>query len=68
MHDLVKKIEGDKVDASVLTTVGAEPHDFDPTIQQIQNTQYAAVVYSGIGIEARWINKVDPKFVIGSGK
>ena len=51
MHDLVKKIEGDKVDASVLTTVGAEPHDFDPTIQQIQNTQYAAVVYSGIGVK-----------------
>ena len=42
IYEFVKKVGGDKVDASVLIPVGAEPHDFDPTIQQIQNTQSAA--------------------------
>jgi zinc transport system substrate-binding protein len=41
IYEFVKKVGGDKVDASVFIPVGAEPHDFDPTIQQIQNTQGA---------------------------
>ena len=57
------------MDASVLIPVGAEPHDFDPTIQQIQNAQSAgAIVYNGAGMEATWINKVNPKFAIDSSK
>ena len=42
IYEFVKKVGGGKVDASVLIPVGAEPHDFDPTIQQIQNAQSAA--------------------------
>ena len=69
IYEFVKKVGGDKVDASVLIPVGAEPHDFDPTIQQIQNAQSAAMlVYNGAGIEATWINKVNPKFAIDSSK
>ena len=41
IYEFVKKVGGDKVDASVLIPVGAEPHDFDPTIQQIQNASSA---------------------------
>ena len=69
IYEFVKKVGGDKVDASVLIPVGAEPHDFDPTIQQIQNAQSAAaIVYNGAGMEATWINKVNPKFAIDSSK
>jgi len=69
IYEFVKKVGGDKVDASVLIPVGAEPHDFDPTIQQIQNTQSAAaVVYNGAGMEATWINKINPKFAIDTSK
>jgi zinc transport system substrate-binding protein len=69
VYEFVKKVGGDKVDASVLIPVGAEPHDFDPTIQQIQNAQSAAMlVYNGAGMEATWINKVNPKFAIDSSK
>ena len=69
IYEFVKKVGGDKVDASVLIPVGAEPHDFDPTIQQIQNAQSAAMlVYNGAGMEATWINKVNPKFAIDSSK
>lgn len=69
IYEFVKKVGGDKIDASVLIPVGAEPHDFDPTIQQIQNTQSAAaVVYNGAGMEATWINKVNPEVAIDSSK
>ncbi|HEY7572487.1 MAG TPA: zinc ABC transporter substrate-binding protein [Nitrososphaeraceae archaeon] len=69
IYEFVKKVGGDKVDASVLIPVGAEPHDFDPTIQQIQNTQSAAaIVYNGAGMEATWINKINPKFAIDTSK
>jgi zinc transport system substrate-binding protein len=69
IYEFVKKVGDDKVDASVLIPVGAEPHDFDPTIQQIQNTQSAAaIVYNGAGMEATWINKINPKFAIDTSK
>jgi zinc transport system substrate-binding protein len=69
IYEFVQKVGGDKVDASVLIPVGAEPHDFDPTIQQIQNAQSAAaVVYNGAGMEATWINKINPKFAIDTSK
>ncbi|MFZ0329575.1 MAG: zinc ABC transporter substrate-binding protein [Nitrososphaeraceae archaeon] len=69
IYEFVKKVGGNKVDASVLVPVGAEPHDFDPTIQQIQNIESAAVlVYNGAGMEGTWINKVNPKFAIDSSK
>jgi zinc transport system substrate-binding protein len=44
VYEFVKKVGGDKVDASVLVPVGAEPHDFDPTIQQIQGVESAAML------------------------
>src|ERR1041384_7726427 len=69
VYEFVKKVGGDKVDASVLIPIGAEPHDFDPTIQQIQGVESAAMlVYSGAGMESTWINKVNPKFAVDTSK
>ncbi len=69
IYEFVKQVGGDKIDASVLVPVGGEPHDFDPTIQQIQDVESAALlVYNGAGMEAAWINKVNPKFAIDSSK
>jgi len=69
VYEFVKKVGGDKIDASVLIPIGAEPHDFDPTIQQIQGVKSAAMlVYSGTGMESTWINKVSPKFAIDTSK
>ncbi len=69
VYEFVKKVGGDKVDASVLVPIGAEPHDFDPTIQQIQGVESAAMlVYSGAGMESTWINKVNPKFPVDTSK
>jgi zinc transport system substrate-binding protein len=69
VYEFVKKVGGEKVDASVLVPIGAEPHDFDPTIQQIQSVESAAMlVYNGAGMEAAWINKVNPKFAVDTSK
>ena len=69
VYEFVKKVGGDKVDASVLVPIGVEPHDFDPTIQQIQSIESAAIlVYNGVGMEITWINKVDPKFAVDTSK
>ena len=53
IYEFVKAVGGNKVQASVLIPIGAEPHDFDPTIQQISNAQTAdMIVYNGAGMES----------------
>jgi zinc transport system substrate-binding protein len=69
IYEFVKKVGGDKVDPSVLVPIGAEPHDFDPTIQQIQAVESSAIlVYNGAGMESTWISKVNPKFQVDTSK
>ena len=58
MGEFVKKIGGNLIDSSLLIPVGIEPHDFEPTINQIQNVISADVlVYNGLGME-NWIDKI----------
>jgi len=47
--EFVKQVGGDRVAVTSLIPVGIEPHDFEPTIQQIQNTESAdAVIFNGL--------------------
>src|SRR5690348_1442388 len=69
IYEFVKAVGGDRIDASVLIPIGAEPHDFDPTIQEIINAQSAdMVVYNGAGMESVWINKINPKFAVDTSQ
>jgi zinc transport system substrate-binding protein len=46
--EFVKKVGGDRVEVSSLIPQGMEPHDFDPTVQQVQNAESAdMLVYDG---------------------
>jgi zinc transport system substrate-binding protein len=64
VYEFVKEIGGNKVDVTSLVPIGVEPHDFEPTIQQIQNAQTAdLVVYNGAGLE-KWIDKINAKFKV----
>ena len=64
VYEFVKEIGGNKVDVTSLIPIGVEPHDFEPTIQQIQNAQTAdLVVYNGAGLE-KWIDKINAKFKV----
>lgn len=45
---------GDKVEVSSLIPPGLEPHDFDPTVQQVQDTNIESAdmaVFTGMGSE-----------------
>lgn len=69
IYEFVKAVGGERVQASVLIPIGSEPHDFDPTIQEISNAQNAdMVVYNGAGMESVWINKVNPKFAVDTSQ
>jgi zinc transport system substrate-binding protein len=59
IDEFVKKIGGDMIQSSILIPTGIEPHDFEPTINQIQTVDSADVlVYNGLGID-NWITKIN---------
>ena len=56
--EFVKKTGGNLIESSLLIPNGIEPHDFEPTINQIQRVNSANVLfYNGLGIES-WIDKI----------
>jgi zinc transport system substrate-binding protein len=56
--EFVKKIGGNNIESSLLIPNGIEPHDFEPTINQIQSVNSAELLfYNGLGIES-WIDKI----------
>jgi zinc transport system substrate-binding protein len=60
IFEFVKQVGGDRVAVTSLIPVGIEPHDFEPTIQQIQNAESADIVFfNGLGFESSWINKIN---------
>lgn len=61
IYEFVKKVGADRVDVSTLIPLGIEPHDFEPTIQQIQNAETAdLVIFNGAGLE-EWIERINAK-------
>jgi zinc transport system substrate-binding protein len=58
--EFVKQVGGDRVTVTSLIPVGVEPHDFEPTIQQIQNAESADIVFfNGLGFESASLNKIN---------
>ena len=50
IYEFVKAVGGNRIDLSVLIPIGSEPHNFDPTIQEIQKANSAnLLVYNGAG-------------------
>jgi zinc transport system substrate-binding protein len=58
--EFVKQVGGDKVAVTSLIPVGVEPHDYEPTIQQIQNAESADLIfYNGMGFESSWLDEIN---------
>ncbi len=58
MYDFAKQIGGDKADIYLLCPPGQEPHDFEPTAQDIAKLSTADIfIYNGMGME-HWANSV----------
>jgi zinc transport system substrate-binding protein len=62
LYDIAKNVGGDKVQVTNITPAGSEPHDYEPTPQQLVEAQKAGVfVYNGATLEV-WANKFLPDF------
>jgi zinc transport system substrate-binding protein len=69
IFEFVKKVGGDRVEVTSLIPVGTEPHDFDPTVQQVQNAQVAdMVVFNGAGFEEEYLMNMNAKFIVDTSK
>jgi zinc transport system substrate-binding protein len=58
MYDFAGKIGGDKINLINLIPTGTEPHDWEPSAEDIVNLEKADVfIYNGAGMEG-WVEKV----------
>ncbi|MDX1533696.1 MAG: zinc ABC transporter substrate-binding protein [Nitrosopumilaceae archaeon] len=59
LYDFTKQVGGENVDVSLLVPQGVEPHDWEPSIKDVQRIQNAdVVIINGIGFE-NWVDKID---------
>jgi zinc transport system substrate-binding protein len=58
IYQFTKAVGGDKVDVSVIIPSGVEPHDWEPTIQDIENFKRVnMIIINGAGLEP-WVSKL----------
>jgi zinc transport system substrate-binding protein len=56
IFEFTKNVGGNRIEVSQLIPVGIEPHDWEPTVKDLQNMQQAdLIVINGIGFE-NWAN------------
>jgi zinc transport system substrate-binding protein len=70
LYEFTKALGGDKVDVSLLVPIGIEPHDWEPTIRDIQRIEQAdLIIINGNGFE-NWVDKIDSSkiTIINSGR
>ncbi len=70
LYEFTKQLGGDKVDVSLLVPIGIEPHDWEPTIRDIQRIEQAdLIIINGNGFE-NWVDKIDSSkiTIINSGR
>jgi len=58
LYEFTKEIGKEKVDVTLLVPSGVEPHDWEPTIKDLQLMQQAdVIIINGIGFE-NWIDNI----------
>lgn len=58
LYEFTRRVGGDRVEVRLLISAGAEPHDYEPTPQDVALLRRArVVVYNGAGFEP-WIEKL----------
>ncbi len=59
LHEFSQNVGQEKVDVTLLVPVGVEPHDWEPTIKDVQKMQESdLIIINGIGYE-NWIDNLD---------
>ncbi|MDH3855951.1 MAG: metal ABC transporter substrate-binding protein [Nitrosopumilus sp.] len=61
LHEFSQEIGQEKIDVTLLVPVGVEPHDWEPTIKDVQQMQKSdLIIINGIGFE-NWVDNLDEK-------
>jgi len=59
LHEFSQNVGKEKVDVKLLVPVGVEPHDWEPTIKDVQQMQKSdLIIINGIGFES-WVDKLN---------
>lgn len=59
LYDFAKEVGKDKVDVQLLVPSGVEPHDWEPTIHDVQLIQKSnLIIINGIGFE-NWVDSLE---------
>jgi len=59
LHEFSQNVGQEKVDVTLLVPVGVEPHDWEPTIKDVQKMQKSdLIITNGIGFE-NWVDSLD---------
>lgn len=59
LHEFAQKIGQDRIDATLLVPAGVEPHEWEPTIQDVHRMQKAnLIIINGVGFES-WIDHLE---------
>ena len=68
LYEFASKIIGDRGEVSTLIPAGVEPHDWEPTAEDISRGRAADVlIINGAGFE-RWINDLEARFVVNTSE
>ena len=56
LHEFSQNVGQDKIDVTLLVPIGVEPHDWEPTIKDVQQMQKSdLIIVNGIGFE-NWVD------------
>ncbi|MDQ3847503.1 MAG: zinc ABC transporter substrate-binding protein [Thermoproteota archaeon] len=68
LYEFASKVVGNKAEVSSLIPAGVEPHDWEPTAEDISKGRAADVlIINGAGFE-RWANDLEPKVVVNTSE
>jgi zinc transport system substrate-binding protein len=68
LYDFAKHVGGNKVSVTAMVPVGVEPHDWEPTAQQIQSLLSDDLfIYNGAGID-NWADKVETRVKVDASE
>jgi len=68
LYEFASKIIGDRGEVSTLIPAGVEPHDWEPTAEDVSRGRAADVlIINGAGFE-RWVNDLEARFVLNTSE
>ena len=68
LYEFASKVVGDRAEVSSLVPAGVEPHDWEPTAEDVSRGRAADVlIINGAGFE-RWINDLEAKFIVNTSE